>query len=235
MLFFIATIAFATDPHAPVPNLRNDHPERLSPLDLDLRALLKFLGVSTSRDRAAILRRNGILTSHEHINSPCEWEGVQCANNRISQIFWRFPESGPARCRCGGFDASWLPGAITRVDTSRQASMKAFDTRRLPPSLELIAMESCMLSGSVDMCALPPNLVWFRLARNALAGTVWLTRLPKKLQKVELHQNMFTELYVLGAAIPETVKVLDFRSQMGEASIDVVYLDDHDYTWKVEV
>ena len=135
------------------------------------------------------------------INVPCKWPGVTCRSGIIEEISL-MPTPAYPRVQ---FDIDWMPPTVARVEICDIDLDCTLHTRLLPRSLRKCELPRCGLHGTIDLQGLPCAVEVLSLTSNRISGTLSIVKLPPNLQVVNLVNNFISRVFVLNAALPESL------------------------------
>ena len=81
----------------------------------------------------------------------------------------------------------------------------ALHTFLLPRSMRKCELHVCGLHGTLDLQGLPPKVEVLSLMYNGISGNLYITNLPPNLQLINLVNNFVSKVFVVNAALPESL------------------------------
>ena len=170
--------------------------------------MTNLLGLTEGKEIAQALTSMSICNKKTKIGNPCDWNGVRCTDDLITDIHWK-----------KGFnvqiaDIAWLPSGLMVLNVFNADIDSMIDTRMLPQGLTDCDMTNCGLYGSIELRTLPPELKCFKLKYNEFSGTVKLVDLPKDLRQLDLSLSPLKAVVVRNKNLPKTLEFVKFYNPL---------------------
>ena len=137
----------------------------------------------------------------------CEWKGLFCTNGVLRRLILN---SALDFLRV---KTDWLPSTLEHIEIFQIPLRQQLHTRRLPRRLRRCSMDTCELTGPIDLQGLPRGMESLNLNNNAIDGVVIVANLPETMQRLFLAKNAIRKVYVQNAGVPKNLEyVLVHRS-----------------------
>ena len=173
----------------------------------------------------------------------CDWKGVKCIKNRVSEIFFNIHDKYAMKPMHGTLSFSALPRSIKSCEIRMigYPFYGSIDTTTLPAMLLNFSVRENFLTGYFELRHLPPQLKKLNINENEFTGSCYLSALPSELEEIHGTRNKFHGSIELDK-LPRTLRVLNFCGNSLQGSLDLtklpsrmkaIYLNDNNLCGEV--
>ena len=175
--------------------------------DVFMRQLLGIYDESSIFKR---LRDQGIVWTKKGARDVCDWAGIQCEGEVITEIIWpqQASEWGFRHVTLELINPHWIPPTVRVVNVSGQPSARKFLPKVLPRALLNGSFAKMGFAGRLVLTGLPQGLMMLDLSRNRFFGPIDLTALPERAKVVDLDGNRISAVFYDNVLLPDTLTAI---------------------------
>ena len=152
----------------------------------------------------------------------CTWRGVTCTDgHRVEKIYWH----DSCVAVKGDINFRMLPPQLRGLNLHNQDLFGQVDTSALPEKMELISVEMCQVSGTLDLGSLPRTLVELHFIENFISAIVSFCDLPESLEYLNIEEANITEKEISIGKLPASKLILRLEGCLFQ---DVILEDESD-------
>mmetsp|Transcript_4508 Transcript_4508/g.6797 ORF Transcript_4508/g.6797 Transcript_4508/m.6797 type:complete len:225 (-) Transcript_4508:279-953(-) len=131
-----------------------------------------------------------------------DWKGLRFNDiGDVQSIFWSSIYLG------GSVSFEWLPPTVEVLQINSGGLHRSIDLAALPDKIGKLALDNNRLDGSVTLDSLPEAMKFIKLSANKLNGSLNLENLPAKLETAHFDMNLFSGSIFL-TSLPKSIQWL---------------------------